>query len=385
MPIIYKIFIDLGWEKCENRPQKNGRKDPTMELKKKFVINAAFYGILLAIIICTYQYIVPILMPFIVGFVVATVVQFPLNRIKTKNHTQRKMVSSALCVAFYSIVISLLIWLGYVVVSEVGTFIYYLPTLFTEDLYPVFIYCADRLQGILAPIDPALAQWIIEMGRDVAGSLAQFATDISAGAVKIVASGAVSIPSVLVTIIITIVSTFFISADYRLVLDFLKSLIPESKRHYVIHILRYAETAVLVYIKSYSILFCLTFVELWLGLSILNIPYAFAIGLGIAVFDLMPILGTGGVLLPWSVILLAMGNIPLGIGIALLYIIITAVRNSLEPRIVGDQIGMHPLATMVAMILGLKLMGIVGMMLFPITLVAVTNLRKTAKEESQSK
>lgn len=356
-----------------------------MELKKKFVINAAFYGILLAIIICTYQYIVPILMPFIVGFVVATVVQFPLNRIKTKNHTQRKMASSVLCIAFYSIVISLLIWLGYVVFSEVGTFISYLPTLFTEDLYPVFVYCADRLQGILAPIDPALAQWIIEMGRDVAGSLAQFATDISAGAVKIVASGAVSIPSVLVTIIITIVSTFFISADYRLVLDFLKSLIPESKRHYVIHILRYAETAVLVYIKSYSILFCLTFVELWLGLSILNIPYAFAIGLGIAVFDLMPILGTGGVLLPWSVILLTMGNIPLGIGIALLYIIITAVRNSLEPRIVGDQIGMHPLATMVAMILGLKLMGIVGMMLFPITLVAVTNLRKTAKEESQSK
>ena len=356
-----------------------------MELKKKFVINAAFYGIILAILICAYRYIVPILMPFIIGFVVATILQFPLNRIKVRSPSQRKMISSALCIAFYSIVVSLLILLGYVVVSEVSKFISYLPTLFTQDLYPFFVYCADRLMEILAPFDPSLAEWIISLGQNVAASLGQFATNISAGAVKLVASGAVSIPSVLVTIIITVVSTFFISADYRMVLDFLKSLIPEGKRHYIIHILRYAETAVLVYIKSYSILFCLTFVELWLGLSILNIPYALAIALGIAIFDLMPILGTGGILLPWAVILLVMGNFPLAIGVALLYVAITAIRNTLEPKIVGDQIGMHPLATMVAIILGLKLMGIVGMMLFPITLVAVTNLKKTTQEETESK
>ena len=363
----------------------HGRKDPPMELKKKFVINAAFYGTLLLLLICTYQYIVPILMPFIVGFVVASVVQFPLNRINLKTPAQRKALSSVLCIGFYAIVASLLSLLGYVLVNEVGKFITYLPTLFTQDLYPFFIYCADRIQNILAPIDPTLAQTIIEVCKNVAGSLVKFATDISAGAVKIVASGAINIPNALVTIIITVVSTFFISADYRLVLNFLKSLIPEKHRMYVIHVLRYAETAVLVYIKSYSILFCLTFMELWLGLSILKIPYAFAIALGIAIFDLMPILGTGGILLPWAVILLVMGNFPLAVGVALLYIILTAVRNSLEPRIVGDQIGMHPLATMVAMILGLKLIGIVGMMLFPIALVAITNLKKTAKEEAQSK
>ena len=355
-----------------------------MELKKKFVINTAFYGIILLILIGTYKYIVPIMMPFIVGFVVATIIQFPLNRIKVKGPAQRKTASTALCIVFYAIVVSLLILLGYVLVSEVTKFITYLPTLFTEDLYPFFVYCADRLNDILSPIDPALAAWIIDMGQSVAGSLAQFATDISAGAVKILASGAVNIPNALVTIIITVVSTFFISADYRMVLDFFKSLIPERHRHYVIHILRYAETAVLVYIKSYSILFCLTFVELWLGLSVLKIPYALAISLGIAIFDLMPILGTGGILLPWAVILLVMGNIPLAIGVALLYVAITAIRNTLEPKIVGDQIGMHPLATMVAMILGLKLMGIVGMMLFPITLVAVTNLKKTAQEEAKT-
>ena len=353
-----------------------------MELRKKFVINAAFYGIILLLLVCTYQYIIPILMPFIVGFVVASIVQWPLNRIRTKSPTQRRLVSGALCVAFYAVVVSLLILLGYVLVSEVGRFLSYLPTLFTEDLYPLFMYCADRIRDILAPIDPALAQWIIEMAKNVAGSIVQFATDLSASAVKIVANGAINIPNAIITVIITVVSTFFISADYRLVLNFFKSLIPEKHRGFVIHALRYAETAVLVYIKSYSLLFCLTFVELWIGLSVLKIPYSFAIGLGIAIFDLMPILGTGGILIPWCVILLVMGNFPMGLSIGLLYIIISAIRNSLEPKIVGDQIGMHPLATMVAMILGLKLMGIVGMMLFPISLVAVTNLKKSAAEES---
>lgn len=352
-----------------------------MELKKKFVLNTAFYGILVVLALVAWKYLVPILMPFIVGFVVASVIQIPLRRIKTRSAAQRKLLSSLLCVVVYVVILSLLILLCYLTVNETGRFFSSLPTFLSESVSPVMMNGTQWLENLLSPIDPELAEWILEMGKNAIGSLVQFATDLSAGAVKVVASSAVSIPGILVTVIITIVSTFFISGDYDLVLDFLKSLIPENKRHYIIHVVRYAQKAVLVYIKSYSILFCLTFFELWLGLTLLRIPYAFAIALGIAIFDLMPILGTGGILLPWAVVLLVMGNFPMAIGIALLYVVITIVRNALEPRLVGEQIGMHPLATMVAMILGLKLMGLLGMMLFPITLVAVTNLRKSAKEE----
>lgn len=354
-----------------------------MELKKKFIINTAFYGILAVLAVVAWKYLVPILMPFIVGFAVASVIQIPLRRIPTRSAAQRKLLSTVLCVVLYVIVLSLLILLCYLTVNETGRFLSSLPTLFSDIVYPVIMEGSQWLENLLAPIDPALAEWIIEMGKNAAGSLVQFATDLSAGAVKVVASGAVSIPGVLVSVIIAIVSTFFIAADYRMVLDFLKSLIPENKRHYIVHIVRYAQTAVLVYIKSYSILFCVTFAELWLGLTLLGIPYAFAIALGIAIFDLMPILGTGGILLPWAVVLLVQGNIPLAIGMVLLYVVITIVRNALEPRLVGEQIGMHPLATMVAMILGLKLMGLLGMLLFPITLVAITNLHKSAREESE--
>ena len=354
-----------------------------METKKNFVINAAFYAIILAVIILGYKYILPIMVPFIIGFCVASVVQIPLSRLPDKLQSYKKPLSTLMCILFYTVLVLLLVLVGAKVVTEVINLITALPDLFQSHLYPFLLYVADWVVGILRPLDPSVTEWIIDMGKNVVSSLAAFATDLSAGAVKLVATGAVSIPGVIVSIIITVVSSCYMAADYRLILDFIKKLMPGKHRGNIIRILRYAETAVLVYIKSYSLLFVVTFLELWLGLSILNIPYAMGIALGIAVFDLMPILGTGGVLLPWALIALCMRNFPIAIGVFVLYLVITAVRNSLEPRIVGNQIGLHPLATLIAMILGLELIGLVGMMLFPITLVAITNLKKQSEAEGE--
>ena len=355
-----------------------------MEAKKNFVINAAFYAIILAVIVLGYQYILPIMIPFIVGFCVASVVQIPLSRLPDHLRPHKKAMSTLLCIAFYAVLVTLLILVGVKVVNEVINLATALPQLFESHLYPFLLYVADRIIGILSPLDPSLSEWIVDMGKNVVSSLAAFATDLSASAVKLVATGAVSIPSAIVTIIITVVSSFYMASDYRLILEFMKKMMPGKHRDSIIRILRYAETAVLVYIKSYSLLFVVTFLELWLGLSILNIPYAMGIALAIAVFDLMPILGTGGVLLPWSLIALCMGNYFIAIGVFVLYLVITAVRNALEPRIVGNQIGLHPLATLIAMILGLKLIGLVGMMLFPIGLVAYTNLKKQSETQGES-
>ncbi len=351
-----------------------------MEAKKKFVINAAFYGTILGIFLLIYRYILPIMMPFIVGFCIAALVQLPLKRIKLHDPRYRRLLSGGLCILFYAILVGLLVFFGASVVAEIGNFARTLPDLFQNQLYPFFVEVADRIQAVLDPIDTSLADWIIELGKTVAQSLGKFATDLSASAVKLVANGAVSIPGIVVQIIIAVVSSFYIAADYDKILAFLTNLIPAGKRSFIIDVLHYAKTAVGAFIKSYSILFLVTFLELWMGLLILRIPYALGIAFGIALFDLMPILGTGGILLPWAVIALIMGNFSQALGVAVLYIVITIVRNALEARIVGSHIGLHPLATLVAMILGLRLMDLLGMLLFPICLVAVTNLKKGAAQ-----
>ncbi|MEY8355554.1 AI-2E family transporter [Lachnospiraceae bacterium 54-53] len=180
----------------------------------------------------------------------------------------------------------------------------------------------------------------------------------------------------IVKLVITVVATFFMAADFPKIVEFFKKRIPEDKESPVKKSMGYIKDVIFIYIKSYSLLFSLTFIELSIGFLILRIPNAILLALAIAVFDILPVLGTGGILLPWMAILLIMDNLPLATGILVLYIIITAIRNTLEPKIVGNQIGLHPLVTLIAMVTGLKLIGIIGMMVFPVTLAIIVNLEK---------
>ena len=352
-----------------------------MEMKKNFVINAAFYGILALLVIFGWKYLLPALMPFIIGFVIASIVQFPLNRLGLKKPGHRKLAAAGLCIAFYALLVFLTTFFSMKIIKEIGDFAMSVPDLFYDSVYPLIWDLGDQIQLVLEPIDMSLAQLVNEVGKTLASTLAGYATKFSAWAVRTVATGAVSIPGALIQLIIIVVSSFYMAADYQTVIGFLTGLIPRSHRDSVVKVVSYARTAVVAYIKSYSIMFCITFLELWIGLSLLKIPYELGLAFGIAVFDLMPILGVGGILLPWGGIALILGNLKMGIGIIALYLVIAAVRNTVEPRIVGKEIGLHPLATLVAMVVGLRLIGLVGMLMLPITMVAIVKLREGSLNE----
>ena len=352
-----------------------------MEMKKNFVINAAFYGIIVLLVICGWKYLLPAMMPFVIGFVIASIVQFPLNRLGLKKPAHRKLAAAGMCIAFYALLVFLAAFFSMKIIKEIGDFAMSVPDLFYDSLYPLIWDLGDQIQLILEPIDMSLAQLVNEVGKTLASTLAGYATKISAWAVRTVATGAVSIPGALIQLIIIVVSSFYMAADYQTVIDFLKGLIPASQRDDMVKVVSYARTAVVAYIKSYSIMFCITFLELWIGLTLLKIPYELGLAFFIAVFDLMPILGVGGILLPWGGVALILGNLKMGIGIIALYLVIAAVRNTVEPRIVGKEIGLHPLATLVAMVVGLRLIGLVGMLMLPITMVAIVKLREGSLNE----
>ena len=353
-----------------------------MEMKKNFVINAAFYVILAALALAFWKHLLPILMPFVIGFVIASIVQLPLNALHLKGRRRPKLAAIALCIAFYGLLIWGMVFFSVKVFGEISTFAATIPDLVYTKLYPLIWDIGDWVQEILEPIDMTLAQLVNEVGKTVASTIAKYATQFSGWLVKTLATGVVSIPGALITIIVTIVSSFYIAADYRTVVEFLKRLIPGSHRDKVVQIVGYAEHAVVVYIKSYLLLLVLNAVELYLGFWILGIPYKLGLSVGIAIFDMMPILGVGGILMPWGTIALLLGNFKIGIGIWVLYLTITAVRNAVEPKLVGTQIGLHPLATLVAMVVGLKLAGLAGMLLLPISLVAIMRMRGKAKEDT---
>ncbi len=353
-----------------------------MENRKQFIINAAYYGIIAVVALLAFQYVLPIMVPFIIAFIVSALLQLPLDRMNFKHKSMRKLMSIFLCAVFYLIVFLIILIVGARLIKEAGDLVRAIPRLFSE-LVPFINHGFDELEVTVAAYNTNLAKVIDQMATSTLKTISQTVTDFSARALILVTGYATSIPGLIVSVVITVISTFFMAIDFDLILRFLKKLIPSSKKEIVDTSMHYAKSMVGVYIKSYALLFTLTFVELTIGFSLLDIPYAVLLALIISIFDLMPILGTGGILLPWALILVVMGNLKLAVGIAALYVIITAVRQTLEPKIVGAQIGLHPLATLIAMLLGLRLFGLVGLIVFPVTLAVITAMNRSRKARLQ--
>lgn len=356
-----------------------------MESKKTFIVNVMFYGIILLIVLVICKYLLPIMAPFVVGFLVAASINALTKKMKLPKERIRRILAVLLVAAVYAVVLLIFVLVGTKLLAFLINILSSAPKLFANVLVPLLEEGANWLETTVAAYDTMLASWIDNVLSTALRTITQFVTDFSGRAVMWVTSSATSIPSLIVDMVIMVISTFFIVLDFDKVWGFLVKLVPGKQRGLLNTSLYYAKTMVLVYIKSYAFLFLLTFVELSLGFWVLGIANAVLLALLIAVFDLLPILGTGGVLLPWAVICLLIDKLKLGIGILVLYLIITGIRNTLEPKIVGKQIGMHPLATLVAMLLGLRLFGLLGLIGFPVALTVANAVRRSGQDEQNEK
>ncbi|MDR3645587.1 MAG: AI-2E family transporter, partial [Clostridia bacterium] len=126
-------------------------------------------------------------------------------------------------------------------------------------------------------------------------------------------------------------------------------------------------------------LMAITFTELCIGLGLMRVSHVVMIAALIAIVDILPILGTGTVLVPWAIIELVVGRQIFGLMLLLLYAIILVVRNILEPKIVGYHIGLYPLVTLIAMYVGLQAFGAVGLFTFPITVIVIKHMHDTGR------
>lgn len=351
-----------------------------IEKKKQFIVNTVFYTFIICMILIVCKYLLPILFPFILSFVMASVLVIPARKLAGKNNGIRRLCAIAVGVVFFVLLFLGIAFLGVALADWFLGFLEYVPRLYQEEILPLLNYVYLEVSERMTFADPALTEKINGWFQDFIGNIGNFISSFSVNAVKAVTSGIAGIPGLLIKLILMIISCFFFLLDYDKVIAFFVSLIPKGKEQTFETIKWYVTNTLLVYIRSYSLLFLLTYVELSIGLQILGIPYAPIIGLMIAVFDILPVLGTGGILLPWTVILLVMKNIPMGIGMFVLYLVITVIRNILEPKLVGKQIGLHPLATMISLYVGLNVIGFWGMLIFPATLAVLSSMKKEIQE-----
>lgn len=234
---------------------------------------------------------------------------------------------------------------------------------------------------IKLPIDPAA---LMSKGA------ASFISDIGTWATKFASRGvtfATSLPGLLITVIITILSAFFFTKDRAKI----ETIISPYKKKYFTenkHFIAFRQDVISVifgYLRAQGILMSITFTICSIGLTIIGVPNAIPIALGIGFVDALPIFGPASVYMPWIITTLIMGQSGLALKLFILYLITTITRQLCEPKVVGTQIGIHPLLTLTALYLGVKLLGAPGLILGPLTGVTlIATYRRYYKKETKS-
>lgn len=221
----------------------------------------------------------------------------------------------------------------------------------------------EALSGFWAQVDAKL----VEIISDTLGRLSAKIPEMLTGLLR-------SIPSALVFLVTFLLSAYYLCADTDKISSGVIAYLPTSVRERLPTLKARLARLGGRYLRAYFLLFLMTFTELFLGFSVLSLPYTFLPALVISVVDILPVLGVGTVLVPWGLIELLRGNVALGTGLLILCGVVLLVRQIAEPRIIGGSLGLHPLVTLLAAYVGLRLFGLVGMLLGPAAAMVVKSL-----------
>lgn len=355
----------------------------TLDKRKVFIINVLYFALGAALLYFSVKYVLVWILPFIIGFFVALLLR-PLIFFLSRNcRVPHKVAVIILAVFFYAVVGFLLILIGIKAVSILKNGFASLPDIYTLYIEPLINNLFDKLEALTARLDPNMTQVIQNMTDSFSESAGTVISGISSRVITFLTSTVISLPGFLLALLLSVISSIFFAMDLTKITDTLMKLLTDNMRTNVIRFKKLAVDIGLKYVKSYAILLSVTFIELSVGLLLIGIDNAIAVAAIIALIDLMPILGTGLIVIPWALIELLKGNYALGIELAVLYVVMVIVRNILEPKIVGRQIGVHPLAMLISMYVGLKIFGFVGIFVLPLILVAVRGFYKNKNTELQ--
>lgn len=186
------------------------------------------------------------------------------------------------------------------------------------------------------------------------------------------------VPEAFIFLTVTLLACYYFSADDgrigQSISRFVLRLTPEALRDRVLPLGRRLRRLGRQYLRACFLLGLLTFLQMFIGLALLRVPYAFILAFFIALVDFLPLLGTGIILIPWAAVSLLLGEVKLGIGLLILYAVSSVIRQILEPKLIGEGLGLHPLLSLTAMYAGLRLFGVWGMILAPLVTAGIKSV-----------
>ena len=346
--------------------------------KLDFLITFAYWAVIISGIYLGLKFILPVSVPFLLGILIAWLVVW----ISRRMHCSHRALRLGLSMLIYGFVAMLVILVVSKIVAAIPGGIRWLQRFFELKVMPVVVYFYDWVTENISHFDPTLISTLEMLEESLLTALKGVLSSVSASALGLVSNIATGIPSLMLNMLAMIFSTVFVVADYERLEQFARENVPERAKHICRRIWEYLTGTLFVVVRSYVTIMLLTFAELSVLFSLFGIEHAILKAAAIAIFDIMPILGTGGIVIPWAVVSLVLGYTELGIQLLIIYAIVTVVRNYVEPKIVGTQLGLHPIISLVSMFIGLRLFGFWGMFGLPVGISFLWKDKK--KKEAQT-
>ncbi len=384
-----------------------------VEVKRKWIINVAYYAMLAVLGFFLYKYAFGVCFPILFAFVIAVVLQKPKNFIVKKTFL-KKGAASTLCVfSLMLIAIAIIVLIGVRAAEEIKGFIGYITLQFQNidtvinTLETAILSFIGRLPEFISEnVTESVSALFTELREFFSGTTDQLPEQITGitGSFNMawittpitgVISTASRIPSILIGIVVTIVCACFMTADYDKISNFVYCQFPKEKRKDVTRAKQMLKMNLGKMAKAYALIMLVTFTEIFIGLTVLQLlglfqsGYITVIAVVTAVVDVIPVLGTGTIVLPWAAYSLIVGDYGMAIGLLVIYVTVTVIRQIVEPKLVAGQLGLPPFVTLIAMYLGLKIFGVLGVFVLPIIVImlkllndeGIISLWKSATDE----
>lgn len=365
-----------------------------VEKRRAAIINVLYFGMLVAIVVLVMRYALSVCLPFAVAFVVAAILQRPKNFLVKKTFLKNGAASGICVLLSIVIIIALVALIGVRAFEEVKGFAGYIAAKLQniDDVVnnieswlinlisslPEFV--RTTLKDSVTELFSDIREYIAGENSSISSSIAsgigdKFSFSWITGPLSGVISTAKQVPSILLSIVISIVACCFMTSEFSEIKAFIVRQFPEHRRKDLSRAKNILRSSLGKMGKAYLLIMLVTFIEVSVGLTVLKLlkiyssSYIMVIAAVTAIVDIFPVLGTGTILIPWAVYSFISGNFKMGIGLIVLYAAITVIRQIIEPKLVAGQLGLSPIVTIAALYFGLKVFGVLGMFVTPILVI----------------
>lgn len=312
------------------------------------------------------KFILRLILPFVIAFLFAALFRKPIKILHERTGIKKKVLGAGVVVIAVGTVSFTVFLIVSRLINEVERFAASVSEnaeRYVGDFFNFIDSIADKI-----PFIEAMGG---NLSETVASSVRNMISSWAARLPEFIAYVIGMLPEILLFTVILIMSSYYFCSDYEKITESFFSFLPEKARCFLVKLKRRLTDTGISYLKSCLVLMFITYVELLIGFLMLDIQYAFTLALIIAAVDMLPILGVGTALIPWSLWAWFSGDTYTAVGLLIINVTVTVVRRFIEPRVISSGIGLSPLTTLFAMYVGFRLFGFTGLFFSPLVAILI--------------